>query len=237
MGGHLPMDTLDWPWVEDSIYLEPALKKASLLNNTLSMNSKVMRIRTYYKFMITRNPLERLASAYRNKIKPPLSHKQKNKFEEVTKRRILEEYRYREFQEWQERGEKFNISVTFSEFVQYFIETDVMVMNEHFRPSIDICHPCVTKFDFYGNFRLLSSDVKSLVKKLETESRFYMDTSLHNSSEETSTKLQMYYSTLSHRVKVQLLGKLYDDLLFYYTLYPKDRHSHHQLLGLKDNVL
>ena len=66
------METVDWPWVEDSIYLEPALKHASLLNKTLTQDQKFQRIHDYYKFMFVRNPLERLVSGYRNKIEQPL---------------------------------------------------------------------------------------------------------------------------------------------------------------------
>ena len=68
------MKTIDWPWVEDSIYLEPALHHASLLNKTLTDKEKTNRIRDYYKFMIVRNPLERLVSGYRNKLEHPVRY-------------------------------------------------------------------------------------------------------------------------------------------------------------------
>ena len=74
MGGRLPMNTLDWPWVEDSIYLEPALKHVSLLNKTLTADQKLQRISKFYKFMIVRNPLERLVSGFRNKLEKPLRY-------------------------------------------------------------------------------------------------------------------------------------------------------------------
>ena len=70
MGGHLSQSTIDWPWVEDHIYLEPTLKHASLMNSSLTPSEVVNRLQTYYKFMVVRNPLERLLSAYINKIEP-----------------------------------------------------------------------------------------------------------------------------------------------------------------------
>ncbi len=230
------MNTVEWPWVEDSVYLEPALSRASLMNKTLNTNEKMFRIKTYYKFMIVRNPLERLVSAFRNKIEPPLSREHLDRFPHFLKVNILEQYRNSELHQWKART-NLNISVTFSEFVLYFIETAVMKMNEHFRPTLDLCHPCLIKYDFYGNFRNYSSDVAQLIEKFGTSREFYRDRSLHSSSEQTSRKMAAYYGRLSPRERVRLLGKLYDDLLFYYTLYPAERHSHYHLLGVRHPVL
>ena len=74
MGNHLPIETIEWPWVEDSIYLEPALQHASFLNKTLSAKEKLQRMKDYYKFVIVRNPFERLVSGYRNKIEKPVRY-------------------------------------------------------------------------------------------------------------------------------------------------------------------
>lgn len=242
MGGILPIDTIDWPWVEDSIYLEPALAKTSFLNKTLLLSEKVIRLKTYYKFMIVRNPLERLVSGYRNKLEGPVSYSDQDKFPNNLRVQILEQYRDSELRHWRmENGKSgsstLTISVTFAEFVRHFIETDVMKLNDHFRPSIDICHPCIARYNFYANFRNFSSDVAQLIKKFQTEPRFYRNKSLHSSSKQTSNMLMNYYNMLTHRDKVQLMGKLYDDLLFYYTLYPADSHSHYQLLGIKHPII
>lgn len=72
MGGHLPENTIDWPWVDDSTYLEPALRHASLMNKTLTDKEKSQRIKEYFKFMVVRNPFERLVSGYRNKLEAPV---------------------------------------------------------------------------------------------------------------------------------------------------------------------
>ena len=240
MSGQLSLETVDWEWVEDSVFLEPALRRASFLNKTLTEADRTHRLQTYYKFMIVRNPLERIVSGFRNKIEPPLKFKKQDKFPESVKKEILQQHRPAELLYWQQTTAKqqlFNISVSFQEFIRYLIERKKSTINEHFLPSMDICHPCLIKYDFYGNFKNISHDARSLIERFKTNPKFYRDESLHNNSEKTSRFLERYYSMLSHRDKVQLLGAWYDELVFYYTLYPSERNCHTHLLGVQQPIL
>ena len=85
-------------------------------------------------------------------------------------------YRYRpvELRVWQKlvKTQPYNISVTFPEFCRYLVETDSTELNEHFVPSMDICHPCLMQYDFYGNFRNYSTDSEQLIKRFNTDSKF-----------------------------------------------------------------
>ena len=219
MSGHLPLETVDWQWVEDSVFLEPALRHASFLNKTLTEADRARRLQTYYKFMIVRNPLERIVSGFRDKIELPLNFAKQNRFPESVKKDILQQFRQAELLYWQQTAKQnlFNISVSFQEFVRYLIESRRSSINEHFLPSINICHPCLIKYDFYGNFKNISHDAHALIDRFQANPKFYRDESLHSSSEETNKLLKRYYRTLSHRDKVQLLGAWYDELVFYYT--------------------
>jgi len=240
MGGNLPMETLDWPWVEDSIYLEPALKHASFLNLSLTDSDRVTRLQSYYKFVIVRNPLERIVSVFRDKVEPPLKHDPKtwDQFPDKFKLEILQKYRADELLYWQKMAQhkEFNISVPFSEFIRYLIDTDWTDLQEHFQPQIQVCHPCLVKYNFYGNFRNYSSDVAQLIRRFQTNPKFYKDKSLHTNSDQTNRHLAHYYNTLLHRDKLQLLGKWYDEFAFYYTLYPSERFAHFKLLGIHEPV-
>lgn len=234
MTGNLPLETLDWPWVDDTIYLEPALKKASLLNANLTDAGIIYRLQTYYKFMIVRSPLERIVSAFRNKLESPLkSPKLLSKFPERVKKKILQMYRPNEFEFWQKSASYsvFNLSVTFEEYVKYITDSRSLDLNEHFQSQIDICHPCLVEYDFYGNFGTYSQDAKALIKKIGANPRYYKDESLHEPSQQTSHFVSQYYSKLDERERLRLLGSWYDEFAFYYTLYPNERDYLHSVLG------
>lgn len=102
---------------------------------------------------------------------------------------------------------------------------------------LHICHPCLIRYDFYGNFRNISQDVKALIEKFKTDPKYYRDESLHSSQEQTSRLMANYYKQLSNRDKVQLLSVWYDEILFYYTLYPSERDSHRKLLNIDIPIL
>ena len=157
-----------------------------------------------------------------------------NKFPDYIKIAILTKYRKAELKYWQLTNSRkpSNISVTFAEFIRYLVDSGTTHLNEHFQPMMDICHPCLIKYNFYGNFRNISHDVRSVIAKLKTNPRFYRDESLHSNQEQTNVLMAKYYRSLSQRDKVQLLGLWYDEILFYYTLYPSERDSHRQLLGI-----
>ena len=235
MGGRLPLETVEWPWVEDSIYIEPALQHVSFLNNSLSASDVSRRINSYYKFMIVRNPLERLASLYRDKIQRPLGES-KNKFEIEVKTEILQKYNPKEYLQWK-RKKYSNFTVTFQQFINYIVEHNLTSLNEHFVPSLWICHPCFVKYDFYANFRTISSDVAQLLKFFKTDGRYYRNKSLHKPAQETRMLMRSYYSSLAKRDSVKLFAALYDELAFYYTLYPLEKDSHKYLLGVYEPVL
>lgn len=232
--GALPVETAQHSWV-DLKYLEKGLRRASLANRNLTSEGKLQRIREYFKFTIVRNPLERLVSGYRNKIEPPLSDLSM-KFPNYIKRQILKRYRPMDFKVWLDEGGRYNISISFPEFVQHVIDTDLEVLNPHFKPMIHTCHPCRVRYHFYGNFNMYGKDVALIIDKLRTKPEYYPNRSLHAPGHETKTYLLVYYNQLSHIQKAELFYKLKDELEFYYHLYPKESDCHTKLLGIHEHV-
>lgn len=235
--GDIPLHTLEWPWVEDTVFLEPALSRSSLLNASLTERQKRQRISYYKKFMVVRHPLERLVSAFRNKLEPPVSYKSQKVFEHRLKIEILNAHRPVDYFRWKRTKGSFNLTVTFSEFVDYVIQLgpDDHV-NEHFRLSLAICHPCAVQYSFYPNFRNLSTDIPVMIDRLGLNPEYYQNGNLHAADHQTTHFVRHYYSQLSHVQKMKLFTKLYEELDFYYHLYPQEYNSHIDMLQISEII-
>lgn len=233
--GVLPVETIHEKWVKLK-YLERGLRRSSLINRNLTTNERLQKIKEYFKFMMVRNPLERLVSGFRNKIEPPLSGLS-NKFPNYVKRKILEKYRPVDFRLWLNEGGSYNISITFPEFVQHVVDTRKELLNPHFKPMIHTCHPCRVRYHFYGNFKMYTKDAALIIEKLRTKLEYYPNRSLHVSGYETSSYVDEYYRQLTHMQKTELFYALQDELAFYYYLYPEDSDSHTKLLGIHEQLV
>ena len=234
--GDIPLYTLEWPWVEDTVYLEPALSRSSLLNANLTNMQKKNRVRHYKKFMVVRHPLERLVSAFRDKLEPPVDYKSQLLFPHKLKIDILNMYKRLEYLRWKRAKGTFNLTVTFPDFVDYFIQQSPDDLNEHFRPSLAICYPCAVQYSFYPNFRNLSTDIPTMVDQLGLNPAYYHNTNLHTADHETHHFVGHYYSQLSHFQKVKLFATFYEELDFYYHLYPGEYNSHVDMLQISEII-
>lgn len=233
--GALPLDTITWEWVDSDTYLEKALRRAAFLNKTITDTGKKVRLHDYYKIMIVRNPLERLISGYRNKIEPPFTEPS-TRFPNSVKQTILETYRAKEYQAWLDKRMPHELNVTFAEYTEYLIDMPNTQINPHFRPMIDICHPCVVRFNFYGAFKHYSQDAALIINKIQAKPEYYRNRSLHTPKTATSTFLNIYYSQLSEELKRRLYKDWHDELEFYYHLYPEERNAHKILLNIEDDI-
>ena len=231
--GHLPLHTLSWPWVENSVYLEPALKSASLLNSSLTDRQRKELLLKYFKFTVVRHPLERLVSGFRDKLESPLDFATRSKFHQAIKVDILRQFRPKALKRWQALQGYENITVSFQEFVLYALKKEFhQDLNEHFKTTTSICHPCALRYNFYLNFRTLSDDVQALTERFSLNPDYYRDQSLHLPSTETRQVMKNYYSLLPEPERRQLVSALWEELDFYYHLFPAERGSHLVILGL-----
>ena len=206
---------------------ESILKKTKKLSDLPPLERK-RRLVEYYKYLFVRNPMERIVSAYRNKIAKPLNFSLvSTKFEEAYKVKILKALKLKEFITWMKNGKKGAIYPTFSEFVQYLSMENLKKVNEHFQPIIYLCHPCAINYNFYGNFKLLPRDADTLVEKFNLNSSYYDNKSyISHKLYNTSDLVPKYFSELTVTQKEALYYLFSDELDFYYSLYPEEKDNH-----------
>ena len=208
-----------------------------VLSNNLETGDKSRKLenlKTYFKFVMVRNPLERLASGFRSKIERfNLTGNQGGVPHYNWARRLIFKKIHPDlFQQWIENGQQ-PVAISFSDFISYWLNPDStdFIWDDHFMPMARICQPCATRFDYYGNFNHFDRDAAVLIDKIGASSS---DLRQGYYSEQSSTdqRMKLYYSTLTDELKIAVVRKLTLDLEFYYTIFPEERDIHKHILDL-----
>lgn len=87
-------------------------------------------------------------------------------------------------------------------------------------------------YNFYLKFSTLSADVKAIVERFGLNPDYYRDESLHSPGTETRQVMAQYYSLLPVWEQHRLVSGLWEELDFYYHLFPAERDSHLKILSL-----
>ena len=208
----------------------PGVQKASFLNCSLTESQRLYKIRNYWKFIILRNPLERLLSAFINKLSSPLnlSTTFMDTFE-LHKRAIMEKYHPVKLRQ-ATANEK--LQLDFETYLRWIIDTPNHKLNEHFAPIIELAQPCRIRYNFYGNFKMYSSDMKAIIARLGVPRDWFLDKSAHKHGRETKILMNEFYANISAEVKQLLIEDLSEELEFYYTIFPEEKGSHTHILRI-----
>ena len=187
----------------------------------LTTAEALYKLNNYFKFAIVRNPMERLVSAYRNKVETPFNHSNHH-FPDRLKGYILRRFRKPEYQKWLEMGnQSMDIHPTFIEFLRFMLLYPLSVYNEHFKPVLDLCFPCAIHYDFYANFKSQNYDVFAVMDYLGIPSSYYPSVLLKDKP--TGDYLQDYFRMLPADFKDHMFLTFRPELEFYYALYPEQR--------------
>ena len=116
-------------------------KEVTRLDNKMFKTRQIFDMfKNYYKFMLVRDPFERLVSAYRNK----LLNKQSVAFHSTPGKMIVRRYRFNDSKSADPKGD----DVKFIEYVRYLIDNPSKEVNEHWMSYHDLCRPCDINYDF-----------------------------------------------------------------------------------------
>uniref|UniRef100_H2ZUM8 Carbohydrate sulfotransferase n=1 Tax=Latimeria chalumnae TaxID=7897 RepID=H2ZUM8_LATCH len=160
-------------------------------------------LKNYTKIMFSRNPLERLVSAYRDKFCHSNPY-----YVGVVGESIKKLYR---------NNTKMAERVSFGEFVQFLLDSH----NEdvHWRQMIKLCDPCNIEYDFLGRYDTMERDADNILRFIGAPEDLHYP-SFKEQGTESRTNLGLTEQFLMNLTKEQIdgLNELYknDSLLFDY---------------------
>ena len=80
-------------------------------------------------------------------------------------------------------------------------------LNEHYRPVMELCHPCAVQYDMYTNFKYLPEDAFRVMDLLHIPHHYYLNAESHP-RRPTSTLLDDFFNTNITSRLVALLSSL-----------------------------
>ena len=204
----------------------------------LNNSQRVYTLKNYFKFVMYRNPLERLVSGYRNKVQRyPLIGTEWGSPQYNWLRRSVYKFKHpKEYKVWCDAGSKTPVQISFPDFINYWLsQPPALRHDEHFRPITELCHPCRSRFDFYGNFRNFEEDAAVLRTRIGAKEKFLRH-SYHNSTTQTYSLLVNYYKQLDEKQKRSVFNYLRLELDFVYRIFPEELNTHKQILRIVDDI-
>lgn len=210
------------------------------LLNRLDSSQWTDVMRGCFKFMMFRNPLERLFRAYKNKMSEAktkqIEHESerdiRDEFFIEDKRNIIFQSSPHDYHKWKAANESYRVNITFSVFIDYWLNSESLTLHTRFNPVIRLCKPCLVRYDYYGNFKSFKEDAKMLMERIGVagDHPHMKVPALFDSLAEE------HYGTLRDDQKIKIVKKLAPELELYYMLFPPEKDSHKEILGLSVDI-
>ncbi|XP_062418058.1 carbohydrate sulfotransferase 8-like isoform X2 [Pungitius pungitius] len=186
--------------------------------NTFDRKGIMHRLETYTKFMFVREPLERMVSAYRDKLENPNDY-----YHNLFGKPIISKYRANPSPEALNTGN----GVTFKEFVQYLLDVHRPVgMDIHWDQTNQLCNPCLIDYNFIGKFENMAEESNFLLRLAGAPPNVTLPSfkDRNPADKRTSTDItQKYFSQVSALERQRMYDFYYTDyLMFNYTKPFKD---------------
>ncbi|XP_071808090.1 carbohydrate sulfotransferase 11-like isoform X2 [Asterias amurensis] len=163
------------------------------------------RLRNYTTFMITRDPVERVVSCFRDKFEKD------NPDNRGLQRNVMPGIQGKSGN--YNKSDKILPKVDFPQFARYVSDSQNIFGNygptEHWNEVYKMCHPCLVRYDFIGEFDKLTRDSELILKAtgLEKAVRFPKATNPTNSSGDSVANK---YLSLLNKTEITALNKRYE---------------------------
>ena len=198
---------------------------------------RLRALNKYYKFVMYRNPLERLVSGYRSKVKnyPLQGLEDAEPHYNWLRHNIYQKTHPVRYQEWRKKGGKEPIHIPFLDLIKFWLYNGKGSNDPHFRPIFDLCEPCRVRYSYYGNFDTFQDDAQVLMNKIGATSN-QLRQGYYGNKKNTSSFVESFYAELTVELRRGVLKKLSQDLDFYYHIFPSEVGVHKRLLQLDDEL-
>nr|XP_028563052.1 carbohydrate sulfotransferase 8-like [Podarcis muralis] len=158
-------------------------------------DQQVKLLNSSIKVMFTRHPLERLVSAYRDK----LLHFEP--FYVSVAKRIKTLFR---------GNPNSTDPVTFQEFVNFVLKHAPKDLDIHWKPMFMLCDPCNIHYDILGKYETLGEDADHVLRRIGAPDDLqYPDFKRYGTEKRTNSNITLNYFSKLSKDQVQKLKDLY----------------------------
>ena len=148
--------------------LEKAIKKGTFQNASLTDEKRRTMMYSFERYTIVRYPLERLVSAFRDKLERPLVRNPKDRYFENMKQAAMRKCDPQLYNKWMNK-EVANVSVNFIFYIIWLAKYGAPGGDDHFMTLADNCQPCCMHYHFYGNFKSFVNDGKQILSRFSND--------------------------------------------------------------------
>ena len=188
-------------------------------------------VKTSFSFMISRHPLERILSAYRqgtHKDNLIIHTSSRDKFflngDFAFERRKVDRFYNRygkdiiaKYRKSKQTDPKYKMAPTFREFIEYLVDLPITKFNPHWIPMYLQCMPCHIQYSIIARLDTLTSDSEHIFKSIEVSAQ--LPKSHVTQGNTTDNTVASHYATLSKDLLDKLLDIYkFDILLFDYNI-------------------
>ncbi|XP_033640911.1 carbohydrate sulfotransferase 11-like [Asterias rubens] len=168
----------------------------------LSPAEQQHRLKTYTKFMYTRQPFIRILSVYMNKFADIKVYRSDPYFQMIAKR-IMKRYR----KDATTRELKTGENMTWYEWTSYLTNpSEKANFDDHWQEIYKMCSPCKVNYDYLGWLETIGDDAKYMLTALNLEDTVSYPTKANSHPTNSSET----YKFFSHNTNKTTLGKLWE---------------------------
>ncbi len=207
--------------------LDVGITELSFQNNhSLTDAKRVQKLKNYGKFIIVRHPLQRILSAYLDKLSSPLLRQlpEYDKGMHVFRHDIMKRYHPDKYSYWVENNHT-ELSISFQDYIMWlndFSPMNLTLLNEHFSPQYDNSQPCRVRYHFYGNFDNFKEDFTLILNEFKIDASILLELLPPKKGDSTLRRIDLFWSPLPSELKHKLYSQYKIDFDFYHTLYPSE---------------